>query len=342
VSRRTQPAAAKAKEGADKRGRIPDDDLRSKAPRPEPEAKPKDSDDDDIPFVIAVDEPPQTGVCTDLPAAPPAHPPPPATAARREPYAAGGGSSGQSGVACPSCRRPVSAEAALRPWCPHCGEDLQLGSGAKAPTQPDKPAEREASPQQSPARRESERDPLGYGQPPSFDARLDKTFRIYVLKDELLFLDAPASEDRSGGENVARNLGMLGGGLIGGMIGGAIAEGMAGPRKAEARRRRDFLNSCTTEELQEMADQERTSFRAEAAGFRDASIVALTWWERLFAENTQARLHFQHRDRGRMSLALPTHSDVRTAIEQLSAVLGDALTVNAVWDYGSNRYVRKT
>jgi hypothetical protein len=91
-----------------------------------------------------------------------------------------------------------------------------------------------------------------------------------------------------------------------------------------------------------MADCERTSFRAEIAGLSEVSIVALTFWERLFAENCVGYLHLYHRDRGRLRLALPTPSDMRMAIEKLSALLGDALTVNAVWDYGNNRYVQKS
>ena len=320
ASRRALPHDPKARQRGPGGPRIDDEELRRKAPRPV--AKTKPADDEDIPWVELADEAPQTGVCTELPAAPttplPAQPRPPAEPARSVP---GGG------LACPSCRRPVGAEAALRPWCPHCGEDLTAGATANA--------SQRASGQPDPTR-----DLAPFGQPPSFNGRADRTFRIYVLADELLFLDAPASEDRSQGENMARNIGVLGGGLIGGMIGGAIADQMAAGRKAEARRRRDFLDCRTTDELQEMADHERTSFRAEVAGFGEASIVVLTWWERWFTENTAARLRFHHRDRGPMTLALPTPQDVRTAIQQLSALLGDALTVNAVWDYGSNRYVR--
>jgi hypothetical protein len=214
----------------------------------------------------------------------------------------------------------------MRPWCPHCGAEL-TGASSDAPAQG----------QQTPWRAETARSL----QPPYFHGKSDRTYRVYVLADELLFLDAPAPEDRSGAENVVRGLSPMGG-LLGAMIGGVISDAIAAGRKAEGRRRRDDLDRADLQDLQDMADGERTSFRAEVAGLAEVSIVALSFWERLFTETCAGRLSFHHRDHGRMTLTFRAPHDMRTAIQQLTAVLGDDLVVNAVWDHGKNRYVLKS
>ncbi len=268
------------------------------------------ADEDDVPILTATDEGEGEGVRTDLPALPP-------TLVPRNPAFNGG-----RRIACPGCERVIPIEG--RPsWCPHCGADLQRDADRTGPA---------AAPERS------KQDTKPFAQPPFFHGKAERTYRIFVLPDELLFLDAPSPNDRGGAENVARGFGLMGG-LVGGMIGGAIADSLAAGQQAEARRRRDDLDRAPTDELQEMADAERRSFRAEVASFREASIVALTFWERLFTQNTAARLHFDHADRGRVTLVLPTPADVRQAIEHLSPVLGDKLKVNAVWNYGAERYV---
>ena len=271
----------------------------------------------------------QAGICTSLPVAPPPVPQKPPSPSRRVLL---GGS-----FLCPSCARPVVNEAGMPPWCPHCGSSLSGTPGENESRVPPAPMEREDRSWRAAARDDKSR----LFQPPYFHARSDRTYRIYILEDELLFLDAPAMEDRSGAENIVRGLAPMGG-LIGGLVGATICEAMAAGRKGEVMRRRHELERADTEELKEMADCERTSFRAEVAGLSEVSIAALGFWERLFSEGAAGRLNFYHRDRGRMTLVLPTPSDMRTAIEKLTTVLGEKLTVNAAWDYGNNRYVPKS
>jgi hypothetical protein len=262
--------------------------------------------------------PPADGVQSGLPRpALPAAPPEPA------PIGAWGPASRGATLACGRCARAVPADLGAPPWCPHCGSDL------KPATQPGMPTVRAG-----------ELVPAALLQPPYFVGRRARSYRVYVLPKQLLFLDCPAPDDRSASEKVVMGVSIQGG-LIGAMIGGAIAGAIQQNRLAKTRDRDWTLNMADTDELIAMAEREQDSFALDLEDLRDVLIEGLTFWQRAFADRSAARLKFLHPVRGPMTFELPRPIDVGVAIKQLPPLLDERITVNAKWDWGKNRYVPK-
>jgi hypothetical protein len=238
-------------------------------------------------------------------------------------------------VVCARCERSIAVENGMPPWCPHCGGDLKAGA-----TQVNSAPPIPASAQPVQASDTAGAKPPPNLQPPYFIGRSGRTYRIYVLPSKLLFVNAPARDDRSGGENVVKGVSMQGG-LIGGMIGGAVAATMAGNRHAKARERAQKLDLADTQELIELAENEPQSFAVNIDRLEDVRVEAIGFLENCFSDRCSARLHFRHHTRGNVAVDLPTPDDVRVAIKQLTALLGDRLEVNAAWDAGKQRWVAK-
>lgn len=233
-------------------------------------------------------------------------------------------------IACGRCKRPVPAELGIPPWCPHCGRDLKNAAEGSSLVFGGGPV--------------TDVDNLGAArqlQPPYFVARLGRTYRVYILPSKLLFLDAPAIDDVSGAERIIRGVSIQGG-LIGWIVGSAVTGNIADDRRSKARNRHLMLDVAEVPALVEMADHESTSFRVDVDDLGAVRIEGLSFWQNAFADRCAGRLHFVHPDRGPVSVDLPKPDDVRVAIKQLAAVLGDKLTVNAAWDWGKERFVPKS
>jgi hypothetical protein len=227
-------------------------------------------------------------------------------------------------IACGRCKRLIPAELGTPPWCPHCGADLKStdDNAASAFSGVTAGNAREL-------------------QPPYFVGRLGRTYRVYILPTKLLFLDAPALDEHSGAERIVRSISIQAG-LVGWLIGSAVAGTIGDDRRSKARNRHTLLDLAEVPALVEMADREYTSFRIDVVGDLGATrIEGLTFWQNAFADRCAAQLHFVHPERGPVIVELPKADEVRVAIKQLAAVLGDKLTVNAVWDWSKQRFVPK-
>jgi hypothetical protein len=267
---------------------------------------------------IDLGPPPADGIRSGLPR--PALP-----AALPEPAPVGGWGPTSRGptLACGRCARAVPADLGAPPWCPHCGSDLKPAAQPGMPTV-----------------RAGELVPAALLQPPYFVGRAARSYRVYILPKQLLFLDCPAPDDRSASEKVVMGVSIQGG-LIGAMIGGAIAGAIQQNRLAKTRDRDWTLNMADTDELIAMAEREQDSFALDLEDLRDVVIEGLTFWQRAFADRCAARLKFLHPVRGPLTFALPRPIDVGVAIKQLPPLLDERITVDAKWDWGKNRYVPK-
>jgi hypothetical protein len=237
--------------------------------------------------------------------------------------ASSGPSSRGATLACGSCKRLIPAELGIPPWCPHCGADLKRTADY---------ASRLFSGTLGGDVREL--------QPPYFVARLGRTYRVYILPSKLLFLDAPALDDVSGAERIARAV-CFQAGLLGWFIGAAVAGAIGDDRRSKARNRHMLLDLAELPALVDMADREYTSFRIDVDDLGATRIDGLTFWQNAFADRCAGQLHLVHPERGPVVLDLPRADDVRVAVKQLAAVLGDKLTINAVWDWSKQRFVPK-
>ena len=178
-------------------------------------------------------------------------------------------------------------------------------------------------------------------QPPYFIARTSRSYRVYVLPRQLLFIDCPSAEDRTATERAVMGVSIQGG-LVGAMIGSAIAGAMQRDRLATTRDRNWILNMADERELIAIAESEYPSFALDIEDLRDVVIEALTFWQHTFGDRCSARLRLLHPVRGPMTFDLPRSLDVGVAIKQLTPRLGGRIAVNATWDWGKNRYVQKS
>src|SRR5207237_8163500 len=110
---------------------------------------------------------------------------------------------------CSKCHWAIIPDGSARIWCPHCGADLKLVFDEAKPEVPAGDAgPRGAAAVPAPGGAAAARAPAGERQqatrpaPPSyFHGRTECRYRVYVLPDELLFLEAPDLCDPRGTEN---------------------------------------------------------------------------------------------------------------------------------------------
>jgi hypothetical protein len=230
---------------------------------------------------------------------------------------------------CPNCSLGIKWEAG-RPWCPHCGADLN------APPKSGTPAAPPIKPLLAPAilRGSADVQEVRAPQPPFFQVRCGRLLRVYVLPDELLLIEAGSGKDHQQMQS--------GWVFMGGLIGGLIAGALADQSKEKDRARQWQLDTADTDELIRVASWQHGNVRAPAGGLCDVRIEPTTCWQRWFVNPKSAGwLHLGHRECGQFRLEFLDPAEVRRAIDLLSALLGERLAINVVWDYAGKRYVRK-
>jgi len=175
-------------------------------------------------------------------------------------------------------------------------------------------------------------------QPPSFrgraifHVRTNRYYRVCILPDELLFLDAGTDAD-----NV-----MMGAAAAGGLVGVLVAS-LFVSRGAKARvTRQEELDTADVEKLIELAMEGPHSFRAGAAELTDVSIGRKSLWYKLNFPNAQAvgLFHFRHPVSGdRVVMEFLDVEEMKLAIELLPKVLKAEVAVDVEWDEERRRFV---
>jgi hypothetical protein len=140
-----------------------------------------------------------------------------------------------------------------------------------------------------------------------FRFRPNRSYRIYVLPDELLFIQA-------------------------GPAAGAQAKNSA---------RQSELDALDLDELQELAERDDLEFRGRLEDGIEACIDAPGWWDRLSSPG-QGWLRVRHPGQGEQRFQFLSVGEMKKAIELLSDTLGDRLDVNAVLDRRAGRFVRRS
>jgi hypothetical protein len=87
--------------------------------------------------------------------------------------------------------------------------------------------------------------------------------------------------------------------------------------------------------------RERDSLWLSISDVVNASIEPISFWRKLRTENCVALLHVEHRERGPITLELPTPLEARMAMEYLTPLLGERLLSGVVWDKKKQRLVHK-
>lgn len=224
-------------------------------------------------------------------------------------------------VTCPSCSHGVAVQPGgrLPPWCSACGAALG-GAGATGPSAGPQPL--------SPAP----------GAPRYFHACVPQvfqnerltTYRFYVTGDELLAFPAGLGSIKDG-----RFFPQTGAGRVIGGIGHGALQTRASQVEGDLHSRReaegtDKLDGASDEVLSMAARQvagavpistgELRGVRIEAPGLLFTFLRGIT---------CEAVLKLGHPTLG--TLALPSLTDARRAVEGLKGLLGAALTVNLPW-----------
>jgi hypothetical protein len=232
------------------------------------------------------------------------------------------------------------------PWCSRCGADFKPDS-TPAPTSAPAPVNvppgalmapgTHLVPTPAPLPTSPPSIPSPPRQPPHFRVKplnaplLAREYRLYVLPDELLFLDEAVNASQA-----FLPLGIAFGGLVGALIVSAIRENQ---RKQEAARRRALDEACE-DELRMMARERQPSFPLPVDDVLEARLDALGFWDTFTVGNYYGVLTVEHAGGRLVKYGLPTGDDLRRAVKVLPEVLGDRLAVNAVWDKAQQKFVR--
>jgi hypothetical protein len=161
-------------------------------------------------------------------------------------------------------------------------------------------------------------------------------YRIFVVGDRLLFyrLAAPAV---GGSPTCPRNA------AVGGLVFAFLAWNH---RKARERFLAEMqeLDRADASELLDRAARNEGSFVASPGDFEQAELNPRSTLEKILggdATSVEAVLNLVHARRGSMNLALLTHGDVLTILEQWPGIFGRALVLNVVWSPSAGGFVAK-
>lgn len=159
-----------------------------------------------------------------------------------------------------------------------------------------------------------------------------RRYRVYVMPDELLVIDAGPGDGR---EVMMLWLGT--GGLIGGLIGRMVAANM----KEKTRQREYDLDCASPAELRDLAEWGgKGNARLALAEVADAVIEAPTFWQGL-GQQLAGWLRVRATGYGKRSFEFLDAPALRDAIALLQPLLGDRLDVNALFDMQSGKFVRR-
>jgi hypothetical protein len=263
-------------------------------------------------------------------------------------------------IICSKCSKQIYPDngAHLPPWCPRCGTDLKPGldlpglppsppplspfegerrrgegAGPSAFIETPPPAPTNAAPTTTPqpdgatpmpaAAWESGRAPW---QPPYFAVKPIRGFpnnipyRVYVLPEELLFLDSESNQDKE-----YQGLAFMMAGAVGGAIAKGIIDAHNKPRTEALRR---ALDDADTEELRQTARDGGSHFWVETENVAEAVVAPVGIWDGLFHGTELPGVLTLKRIHGRkLKCAVTSYGGLRVAMQELPKVLRERVAV---------------
>jgi hypothetical protein len=238
---------------------------------------------------------------------------------------------------CPECSHPIPVNGDRPPWCPRCGADF------KSRRSPDRPAPTGPADARSESPACDSRPVLLSPTPPdgalpflsacklTLLSKDRENFRIYITGTDLLVLKLgpPPFRER-------RVMAQVIGGALGGATGRLLRGALLGDqRQAEPRDRERLLDVADEVTLRQYADEWKGSFAADPKDVSRLRIGSTSWWRRFLSGiEHEGMLTLQHRWEGKVTLALPSLTDVRCAVEELPRLFGEVVEINLPWGPG--------
>jgi hypothetical protein len=184
------------------------------------------------------------------------------------------------------------------------------------------------------------------GRPPYFVARAvfnfrrNRLFRVYVLRDRLLFIDVEPEYDPS---QLAWAVPVIVVGMLFGLIGGLFACYLFRNLKKRTPPHVLDLDGLDAEELIGRAAYSKGCFAATRRQLSEVRLEAPTmahtmWWAGL---RCAGLLHLRHRKHGPYTLQVLEQDGMQVAVELLPQLLGRRVEVNVVFSRSQWRYVRR-
>jgi hypothetical protein len=156
-----------------------------------------------------------------------------------------------------------------------------------------------------------------------------RLYRVYVLPDELLFLDLGVPYHHHVGAGAA----------VGGLIGAAVGAWRQSRAKGKQNALIAQLDTATLDDLMYLSTQGK-SYRMRIVDLMSASIEAASWWDSF--SNSKGNLLLDHAIQGKHKYCFQTVEEVGKAIELLQGPMGATLFVNVILDKRSWNYVRRS
>jgi hypothetical protein len=172
------------------------------------------------------------------------------------------------------------------------------------------------------------------GDRPSFQAKVRRAlstrpYQVFVMPQGLLFLELRHKLGCGGNNN--QNIVALGS-FMGGMIGACIGAAIAGADVGAGGRIENF-ESCTEEELFELAAKRRRSFTSRIDEILSVRVDAPGSWSRQFADSTLAGwVTLRDRKLGRVSMYVYDQGALSVAVDALPRRLRDRAFINVELD----------
>lgn len=233
---------------------------------------------------------------------------------------------------CPQCSHPIPVNGDRPPWCPRCGVDLK---SRRSPDRPAPTGPADVRGESTDADGFPVLSPAPGGALPFFSAckltllsKHRQNFRLYITGTDLLVLqlDPPPFRERRVMAQV-----------IGGATSGATAHLLQGVilgdrRPAEPRDREQLLGVADEVTLRQYAEAWKGSFAADPQDVSCLRIGPASCWRRFLSGiEHEGILTLQHRWKGKVTLALPSLTDVRRAVEELPRLFGEVVEINLPW-----------
>lgn len=161
-----------------------------------------------------------------------------------------------------------------------------------------------------------------------FDWKTNRRYRVYVQRNELVFIYAHDDDQMS-------QVMWAQFGLVGLLIMAWRKQGV----EAKKLTRQQQPDQSTLEEL---LDEHKYNFRAKAHDLSDVELLPKSGWTQGWYGQKELAgiLKFRHVDHGKFCLCLPRIEDVRFAIEKLPECLENWIDIQAVWDPAQQAYVK--
>jgi hypothetical protein len=233
---------------------------------------------------------------------------------------------------CPQCSNPIPVNGDPRPWCPRCGADLK---SRRSPDRPAPAGPADGRGESTDAHSRPVLSPTPDGALPFFSAckltllsKHRQNFRLYITGTDLLVLklDPPPFRER---RVMAQVIGGATSGAASRLLQGVI---LGDQRPGEPRDREQMLGVADEVALRQYAEAWKGSFAADPQDVSCLRIGPASWWRRFMSGiEHEGILTLQHRRKGKVTLGLPSLTDVRRAVEELPRLFGEVVEINLPW-----------